>query len=58
LAQWTTVNEKMRHPLVMFVEQGLPEALAKGRRVSPHKNRLDPKHLGVSPYFAPRNALA
>jgi hypothetical protein len=41
----------------MFVEQGLPEA-PRGRRVAPHKNRLDPKHLGVSPYFAPRNALA
>ena len=24
--------------------------------MSPHKNRLDPKHLGVSPYFAPGNA--
>jgi putative transposase len=42
----------------MFVEQGLLEALARGRRVSPPKNRLDPKHLGVSPYFAPRNAIA
>jgi hypothetical protein len=51
-------QRKMPHALVMFVEQGLLEALARGRRVSPPKNRLDPKHLGVSPYFAPRNAIA
>jgi hypothetical protein len=48
----------MPHALVMFVEQGLQEALARGRRASPPKNRLDPKHLGVFPYFAPTNALA
>jgi hypothetical protein len=48
----------MPHALVMFVEQGLQEALARGRRASPQKNRLDPKHLGVFPYFAPTNALA
>jgi hypothetical protein len=34
---------------VMFVEQGLQEVLPRVRRVSPHKNRLGPSHLGVSP---------
>jgi hypothetical protein len=37
----------------MFVTQGLEEALARGRRVSPRNNRLDPKHIG-SPRILPQ----